>query len=129
MSTEGEKSRSFLYLIPVQETGMCASVVWKVSKMAKLIAKKKEEEGKLKCVRCGFNKAECLEYTPEGLMCQNCIYLRLSGKERDSRNLSDLIGAMEEDEDVGETYEGTVSPIKGFTVLLTSEDVLMPEVA
>lgn len=129
MSTGSEKNHSFLYLIPVQETGMCASVVWKVSKMANKIAKKKEEESKLQCVRCGFNVAGCLEYTPEGLMCQNCIYIRLTEKERDARNLSNLIGTMEEDGDVGETYEGAVSPVKGFTVLLTSEDVLMPEVA
>jgi late competence protein required for DNA uptake (superfamily II DNA/RNA helicase) len=98
--------------------------------MAKVIGKRKEkEEEKLKCVKCGFEKAECLEYTPEGLMCQNCIFLRLSEKERDAKNLSDLIGKMEEEGDVDETYEGTVSPVKGFTVLLTSEDVLMQEIA
>ena len=114
--------------------------------MAKKIAERKEEDlsepqvpkssllveerkSELKCVRCGFNVAECLEYTPEGLMCQNCIYVRLSEKERDSKNLGDLIDTIEEEGDVGETYEGTVSPVKGFTVLLTSEDVLMPEVA
>ena len=98
--------------------------------MAKIIARKEEEEEeKLKCVRCGFNKAECLEYTLEGLMCQNCIFLRLSEKERDSRNLGDLIGEIEGEDDVGETYEGTVAPYKGLTVMFSAEDVTMPEVA
>ena len=99
--------------------------------MAK-IADRKEKEGKLQCVRCGFNKAECLEYTPEGLLCQNCILLRMTQKEREAKNLSDLIGKMEEDEDdddVGETYEGTATPVKGFTIELTNTEILMPEVA
>ena len=91
--------------------------------------REKKKEDKLQCARCGFNKAECLEYVNCELLCQNCIYVRLSEKERDSRNLSDLIGELEEDGDVGETYEGTVAPIKGLTVLLTTDDVLMPEVA
>ena len=96
--------------------------------MATKIAERKEEE-KFQCARCGFDKAECLEYVDYELLCQNCIYLKQSLKERDSKNLSDLIGTIEEEEDVGETYEGTVAPIKGFTVLLTADDILMPEVA
>ena len=93
------------------------------------MAKKKEEESKLKCVRCGFDKAECLEYVDYELLCQNCILLKHLEKERDSSNLSNLIATMEEEEDVGEAYEGTVTPIKGFTIFFTSDDVLMPGVA
>ena len=97
--------------------------------MAKKIAERKEEEGKFQCARCGFNKAECLEYVDNELLCQNCIYLKQTLKERDIKNLGDLIGELENDDDVGETYEGTITPIKGFTVVLTAKDILMPEVA
>ena len=100
--------------------------------MDRKISKREKEEGKLKCVRCGFDKAECLEYTVEGLMCQNCIFLRMTEKEREAKNLSELIGKMEEGEDeddVGETYEGTRTPVKGFTIELTNTDILMPGVA
>ena len=89
----------------------------------------RKEEGKFQCARCGFDKAECLEYVDCELLCQNCIYLKQSQKERDSKNLGDLIGELENEGDVEETYEGTVVPVKGFTVLLTESDVLMPEVA
>jgi late competence protein required for DNA uptake (superfamily II DNA/RNA helicase) len=58
--------------------------------MAKAIVKRKEE-GELKCSRCGFTNADCLEYVDHELLCQNCIFLKMTEKERDTRNLGDLI--------------------------------------
>ena len=90
---------------------------------------KRKDKEKFQCARCGFNKAECLEYVDHELLCQNCIYLKQTEKDRDVQNLQDLIETKIDDEDIEEEYGSFMKAPKGFTLEITNEDILIPKLA